>query len=70
MKINALWLTCAEFTGSGNTEGEHSYQDNCWSCAPYWWKLPTCPTHKRKLNTSGFCKECKKFYNIKKENNA
>lgn len=64
MKTNAKWVTC------GSNESEHSYNDNCWGCAPFWWNIPVCPTHNEKLNVSGFCKECKKFYNLKEKSNA
>ena len=70
MKTNALFITCAQRTHSGETEGEHSMLDNCWNCAPYWWQVPVCPFHNfMKLNTSGFCKACKKFYKIDKIKN-
>lgn len=43
-------------------EGEHMLQDNCLRCAPFWYLIPTCPTHRRKLQSSGFCKDCRKYY--------
>ncbi len=65
MKINAMYATCGELSHSGMTEGEHMMLDNCWNCAPFWWIVPICPTHKRKLNaSSGYCKECKQFYQL------
>lgn len=58
MKTKAVFVNCTD------NEGEHSLMDNCWGCAPHWWRIPLCPRHKMKLATSGFCKVCRKFYSI------
>lgn len=57
-KIEAKMVTC------GTSEAEHNNLDNCWSCAPYWWIIPVCPTHNWKLKESGWCKKCKKYYKM------
>lgn len=69
-KQNAVYVKC----GNGN-EADHMNYDNCWFCAPYWIDIATCPImHKRfganelvrmKLKSSGYCKDCKKYYNLK-----
>mgnify|MGYP001608780255 CR=1 FL=1 len=53
---------------------EHEMRDGCWSCAPYWERIPLCPVHNRKLKqtestgalwkpvTKGWCKECRTHY--------
>ncbi len=55
-KQEAVIVKCCE------DKNEHAYRDNCWNCAPFWYEIPTCPTHKRKLKRSGYCKDCKKYY--------
>lgn len=59
-KEAATYVKCIE------DEGAHNYLDACWMCAPHWYHIPTCPTHNRKLATSGYCKACKKFYQLTK----
>jgi len=48
----------------GTADGYHDYRDFCWTCAPFWEKIPVCPTHGRKLATSGWCRYCRKYYDI------
>lgn len=60
MKQKAVWFTCSE------DDEYHSMKDFCSSCAPFWDTYPTCPNDGRKLNTNGYCKDCKKYYDIKK----
>ncbi len=62
--IKAIWEDCPGVVNDG-VYG-HSMRDFCSSCAPFWSRIPLCPTHRRKLNTSGFCKSCKKYYDLKK----
>lgn len=38
--------------------------DNCLFCAPFWYRIPICPKHKKKLTYSGYCRDCKKYYDI------
>jgi hypothetical protein len=38
--------------------------DNCWSCAPYWEQIPLCPMDGKKLLNSGYCRHCRKYYNV------
>ncbi len=59
-KQKATWGVCA----SGITEGEHEYRDHCSTCAPFWWNVPRCPVHDYKLTTNGYCRECKKHYDL------
>lgn len=54
----ADWFDCE----ANSNAYEHSMGYYCWTCAPYWRFVPVCPTHKRKLKASGFCKDCRKFY--------
>lgn len=51
---------CTNYTSSH----EHSMRDYCWTCAPYWDIVPLCPTHRRKLATSGYCKDCRRYYDM------
>jgi hypothetical protein len=58
--LNALWVDCP-----GLREGKyyHSMRDGCFSCAPWWERIPLCPTCKRKLMKKGKtkCKTCNRF---------
>ena len=64
---NAVMVKCPN-----GDDKDHFYYDGCWFCAPYWINIPTCPvSHKGqqpgkriKLNPSGWCKICKKYYHI------
>ena len=51
----AVWVDCA-----GLAEGKynHAMRDGCWSCAPWWERLPTCPFCRCKLHKLGRVK-CK-----------
>lgn len=60
-KTKARIVTC------GTDEREHQYLDNCWNCAPFWWKIPLCPTHNRKLTTAGYCRDCRRFYDVSEQ---
>ena len=58
VKAKAKIVTCSP------TDDEHKYLDNCWNCAPFWWKIPLCPTHETKLTITGYCRPCKTHYDI------
>lgn len=47
-----------------DSENEHAMRDSCWNCAPWWFHIHVCPKHDRKLASSGYCKECRKYYSI------
>lgn len=53
-KTKAIIIPCKHEAGP--------YQDNCSRCAPWWERLAICPQHKTKLNGSGYCKKCGKYY--------
>lgn len=36
----ATWVKCPGFDSDPY---EHTMRDNCWSCAPFWEWIPTCP---------------------------
>lgn len=40
----------------------HAMRDHCWSCAPFWERIPTCPEHGSKLTVTGYCKACRRHY--------
>lgn len=61
-KAAAKWVLCAGVTNDGIAG--HSMRDNCWNCAPFWEKFPTCPNDKKKLSTTGYCKECRKHFDV------
>lgn len=50
------------------TPYEHDMRDNCWTCAPFWDVVPLCPVqlpyHPRKLNESGYCRGCHRYYDL------
>lgn len=58
--LNAIWIDCP---GMRNGKREHFLLDNCWSCAPFWERIPLCPTCHKKLMKQGKtkCKSCGKF---------
>mgnify|MGYP001572042502 FL=1 len=68
----AIYVDCP---GMSNPR-EHTMRDHCWSCAPYWERIPTCPKHNTKLlqrqhqpvrwtpEVKGYCRECKKHYQL------
>lgn len=39
-------------------------RDFCGNCAPYWWDIPICSLHEKKVKASGYCEDCKKFYDL------
>lgn len=55
----AEWVWCP---GVHESRVAHAMRDNCWSCAPWWEVYPVCPTHRLKLNETGYCKTCKRRY--------
>ena len=66
---NATFIDCAGVVSEG-TAG-HAMRDNCWSCAPFWERVPLCPLsdangghmdRTRKLTTNGYCKACRKHF--------
>lgn len=66
-KPKAVWVECAGVTNDGDYG--HSMRDFCSSCAPYWAEFPICPTNhvlQTKLKESGYCKKCKKFYDVRR----
>ena len=61
MKQKAKWVKC---TGEAHS---NPYIDNCMVCLPYWGEYATCPDCGRKLNhDTGFCKDCRKYYDMEK----
>ena len=67
----AVWVECPGVTNEG--KAAHSMRDNCWSCAPYWEKYPTCPIHGQMILTTktnnkiAWCHKCRKHYDISEE---
>jgi len=73
---NARFIDCPGVVSDG--VGGHAMRDNCWSCAPFWARIPMCPldTHvdrwhdefgnwsgwSRKLTDNGYCKGCRKHF--------
>ncbi len=66
MKQKAIIISCGDRVG----QFEHSMRDNCYSCAPFWDLYPICPISKHKLSNSGFCKACKKYFDISNRDKA
>lgn len=61
-KPDAIWIDCPGITNDGRMG--HTMRDYCWTCAPYWERVPTCPRDGAKLQQSGYCRKCKKFASI------
>lgn len=56
--VRAKWIECPE---------EHNgYDDHCMTCMPYWMEIPTCPYCQSRLAENGYCKACKKYYEMRK----
>lgn len=62
MKQLAKFKTCLPDTPENRAE--HEWRDNCWGCAPFWWEYPICPTHNDMLTKTGWCRKCRKHYDI------
>lgn len=60
MKPVAIMEVCPGVINDGIAG--HSMRDGCYSCAPFWEQFPACPAHKKMLNRSLYCKDCKKYY--------
>ncbi len=43
---------------------DNSFINHCMRCLPFWGKIPVCPEHYYKLTKKGYCKDCKKHYEI------
>lgn len=76
-KTDALWQLCPGITNDGMRA--HNMRDGCSSCAPMWESFPVCPKavelasrtggasgadHPRRLLPSGWCRTCRKFYDV------
>ncbi len=64
--ITTFYQNVGKVAPSGMSRHINTYIDNCWGCAPFWEEYPICPTHKTKLTYKGYCKVCKKHYEIEK----
>lgn len=60
-KTPATYVDCAGMYGERGRY-EHSLRDYCWTCAPFWERVPLCPVHRSKLTGSGYCRACKQHY--------
>jgi len=58
----AVWVDCPGVTNDG--QYGHYMRDHCWSCAPFWERIPLCPVDKRKLTTTGYCQKCRKHFTL------
>ena len=63
MKQTAEWQDCPGLAD----RFEHSMRDHCLNCAPWWERFPVCPTDKTPLTFRGFCKSCRKYYEVKRK---
>lgn len=57
----AIYVQC---TGEAHS---NLYIDNCASCMPYWERYPTCPDDGTKLLESGYCRKCKRRFELTKK---
>lgn len=60
----AQWIDCP-----GLQEGkfEHNMRDHCWSCAPFWERIPLCPDCNRRVVESGWCRTCRRYSEVQHE---
>lgn len=58
----ATIIDCPGITNDGIVA--HSRRDGCWSCAPFWEKVPVCPEHGNKLSLTGYCRSCRGHYSL------
>ena len=61
-KSKAVWKKCVGYLSYGAYV--HAMRDGCWSCAPWWEDIPTCPTHGGKLAESGFCAKGRHYLDL------
>jgi hypothetical protein len=57
----------AKIVKCSDTCDDHFYRDRCLTCAPWWDTYYRCPAHNTKLKESGYCSDCKKYYQIDEE---
>ncbi len=60
--VSAKWELCAGVANDGIYG--HSMRDNCYNCAPFWEVYPVCPNDKKVLTTNGYCKVCRKHFDL------
>jgi hypothetical protein len=56
----AVMVDCPGLTNDGKLG--HAMRDHCWSCAPFWEQIPTCPDGHGKLTQRGYCRQCRKHF--------
>mgnify|MGYP001603292437 CR=1 FL=1 len=66
----ARWDDCPGVKSDGKVG--HMMRDGCWSCAPYWERVPYCPhcgARIRKVSRTGRvkCEGCKAFVLVVRE---
>lgn len=61
-KTDATYIDCPGITTDGLYA--HDMRDNCWSCAPFWARIPLCPVCQRKLTSTGYCRGCHLHYKL------
>lgn len=61
-KIVANWELCPGVINDGIAN--HYMRDNCWNCAPFWEVYPVCPSDKKTLTPNGYCKMCRKHFDL------
>lgn len=61
MKQNCNWYKCSEH------DEYHEMKDFCGTCAPFWDEFPICPVDNQKLNKTGYCNKCIKFYKVEEK---
>lgn len=61
-KASAQWKLCAGVVNDGISG--HAMRDNCWNCPPFWEVYPVCPEDKKALTTNGYCKMCRKHFDL------
>lgn len=42
----------------------HTMRDHCWTCAPFWERVPHCPDDGLRLTETGYCKCCRKHFDL------
>lgn len=67
-KLKAKWVKC---TGEAHRPEVKGNIDNCMVCMPWWEDIAVCPKCSyhplyHKLSAKGYCKRCKKYYEVDK----
>ena len=58
---DALWIECS---GEAHSPAVAGNIDHCMVYMPWWEHYPICPDCKKRLQSNGRCKECRKTFKV------